>query len=587
MKKYIIVVATILLLVGCGKNSKEGTPNVVYEEYLPFKFSDEGKWGMVRHDGKILFSEMYEDYHSVIDDDGEIEEIDIDMSPALNGLFLMTNKNNARDYYTAEKKPKYKFGGFKEAGLFYEDIAPTVRKGEWIKFVNKKGRVVFDFKEVNGVNVKEVSNFHGGIAIFVLENEQYGCIDTKGKVIVEPQSEEISFPWHNGYDIENGIVQIGNRICSLSKDWEIILESENNCVDDVFSPYSDYWAVNIGPLADKLYVIYDAFGREIKRVKNRIVDLSKEYYIFKKNEKYGIADFQGNIIMTPSYDAMRFIDFDKVLCGNLSDGENVKILDLSGKLKYSNSNVRQSSDFLTDPSYFVLNSNFCRGYNDGVTFIKVKNWYGEDYTFIDDKGSWVVNRTFRGLNSSCDDWIQSDYFDSESIVKRIKLTDTSVSGVGPNNTLGDFYNKFTNSIMDDGFRNYISRNNMLPISLDIDGVSFSMLVYFSTDVYPNYQEAFDEKPYVMEIIISSSNFGNSYEYSKGNDKVVTFFEYLYKYYCENYYIMGKEKKEKAFYLEISRANDANSIVAYHDGEDVHIVISESNRSLYHIYANMD
>ena len=141
--------------------------------------------------------------------------------------------------------------------------------------------------------------------------------------------------------------------------------------------------------------------------------------------------------------------------------------------------------------------------------------------------------------------------------------------------------------MDDGFRNYISLNNMLPISLDIDGVSFSMLVYFSTDVYPNYLEAFDEKPYVMEIIISSSNFGNSYEYSKGNDKVVTFFEYLYKYYCENYYIMGKEKKEKAFYLEISRANDANSIVAYHNGEDVHIVISESNRSLYHIYANMD
>ena len=95
MKKYIIIVATTILLIGCGKkDSNEGTPNVVYEEYLPFKFSDEGKWGMVRHDGKILFSEMYEDYHSVIDDDGEIEEIDIDMSPALNGLFLMTNKDN-------------------------------------------------------------------------------------------------------------------------------------------------------------------------------------------------------------------------------------------------------------------------------------------------------------------------------------------------------------------------------------------------------------------------------------------------------------------------------------------------------------
>ena len=168
MKKYIFAIVATLVLVSCGKNSNNDSPKIVYEEYLPFRYielrqGEDRKWGMIRHDGKILFSELFDDYHSVINEDGNIEKIFTDISPALNGLFLMTNRENRKDYYTAEKNPKFKFGGFKDAGIFRKDITPTVKEGEWIKFINKKGKVEFDFKEVNGINVTGVSNFYNGV----------------------------------------------------------------------------------------------------------------------------------------------------------------------------------------------------------------------------------------------------------------------------------------------------------------------------------------------------------------------------------------------------------------------------------------
>ena len=208
MKKYFILVALAFGIISCAneEDAEKSSNKIVYEDYLPFKFVDGEKWGMISPNGKILFTDKYEDSHSVINNDGEIENIDIDISPALNGFFLMTNKYGTKDYYTATKEPKFTFGGFQEAGLFRETVTPTVKKGEWIKFINRKGEVVFDFKEVNGVNVKKVSNFYNGVAIFELEDETYGCIDTKGKVLVNPQSEQISFCQWGDYILENGII---------------------------------------------------------------------------------------------------------------------------------------------------------------------------------------------------------------------------------------------------------------------------------------------------------------------------------------------------------------------------------------------
>lgn len=582
MKKYIVAIIAILALVCCDRNSNNDSPKIVYEEYLPFRYieirkDEERKWGMIRHDGKILFSELFDDYHSVMNEDGNIEKIFTDISPALNGLFLMTNRENRKDYYTAEKNPKFKFGGFKDAGIFRENIAPTVKDGEWIKFINKNGEVEFDFKEVNGINVTGVSNFHNGVAIFELADRTFGCIDTKGDIVIPPQEEEISFCKNSDdrYVVENGNIIIGNRIHNLSEKWEVTTSDDNDYVYEICSPYSDYWALSVGDYENEICIIYDAKGKEVKRVKAEIEDLSGENYIFVKDDKYGIANISGDIILPPSYSAMKFIDYDKVICASERE---VKILDLSGKLICQKYSENSQVVVINNLGY----SHFYRGYRNNVTYFKGWN---QDFSFIDNKGFQAVPGVFGDIIGFDDylqdarkdyEWIQSDYFDSESIVKRIKLTNTSVCGAGANNTLEDFYNRFSNSIMSDGVRNYISQNNMLPISLDVEGVSLLIKVYFSFDIWPDYESVLKEKPYGLEVIITNDNFDKDYSIngtSNNNDNTKKLFEYLYNYYCSQYNITRKEKTEKAFYLKISRGNDVNSVVVFQNAGQVSIAIS--------------
>lgn len=587
MKKYFILVALAFGIISCAneEDAEKSSNKIVYEDYLPFKFVDGEKWGMISPNGKILFTDKYEDSHSVINNDGEIENIDIDISPALNGFFLMTNKYGTKDYYTATKEPKFTFGGFQEAGLFRETVTPTVKKGEWIKFINRKGEVVFDFKEVNGVNVKKVSNFYNGVAIFELEDETYGCIDTKGKVLVNPQSEQISFCQWGDYILENGIITIGNKILNIQKGWEII--KDENCYFSVFSPYSDYFALEVQSDENNTYIIYDSEGRKIKQINYEITDLSGDYYIFSMNNKLGIANLAGDIIMQPSYDAMNFIDYDKVLCANQAYEGLVKILSLTGEVIYQ--------EHMEQPCAYVFYRDIF--YKDNMLFFRKR---GGNIVIINSQGKIISNEQierfvdFGSLNNFYDmhEYIHSEYFDSESIIRRIGLTDVGVCGVTPNNTLKDFYDKFSDDIFNDDIRSYIRQNKLLPISLDINGVSLAMYVYFVADIYPNYQLAYNEKPYVIEISITESNFTNSNSYNFLSEEktcienIKTLFEDLHKYYCDKYYIMRTEKKENAFYLEIARKNDANSIVVSHDDESIRIAISESDRFLHYYYENL-
>ena len=564
------------------------------KDYLPFKFNKEEKWGMISTGGKILFSEKYEDYHSVINDEGRIEKIDINITPALNGFFLMTNKENTKDYYTATKNPQFKFGGFKDAALFREDIAPTVKKGEWIKFINKKGKVVFEFKEVNGVNVKRVSNFFNGVAIFELDDETYGCIDTRGNIVVSPQKEYISFcETYSGrkYVIENGNIEIGNKIYNLSKKWEVSCTDGESNMTGVFSPYSDYWVLSDGHFGNEYSIIYKNNGQEVKRVKVCIEDISGDKYIFSKNQKLGLANLDGEILMAPSYDAMKFIDSDKVICGRNQD-KKVEFITLSGECIYQ-VDTDQVYSYVWNYDYSPNYSNF----NNGVCYLREFCFNEWSYYFRDCEGGFKrMLKEIKGFNE-CDDeidWIQSDYFDPESIIKKIKLTNIGACGISTSNTLRDFYHNFSNNILDDSFRNYISQNQMLPISLDVEGTSIVMIVYFSSDIYPNYTKAFDEKPYGIDINIDYNNFSHdsnyhfyNSSYTESKDNVIAFFEYLYKYYCENYPIQRKEKKENTFYLEIIYDNNVNSVVAYLTKDGFHIAISESDRSFYYIFENMN
>jgi hypothetical protein len=81
----MILIATLLAFVSCSENTAQSEIG-----YLPFKSSENGKWGMIGTDGTVLFEEEFKDEPTV----------------AMNDRFLVKNGNDQWEIFTTDARPE-------------------------------------------------------------------------------------------------------------------------------------------------------------------------------------------------------------------------------------------------------------------------------------------------------------------------------------------------------------------------------------------------------------------------------------------------------------------------------------------------
>ena len=212
---------------------------------------------------------------------------------------------------------------FKVVGEFKEGFAGLTEDYDKCNFINKQGEIVFGLK-----GFEDIQNFHNGYA-GVVKNDKLGFINLCGDMVIPPI-----------YDYD---------------DWRIF---RNQFYDEIHNGDSAFLHPNIP-------------------------NFKEGYVRLKKNNKYGFADTNGNIIAPFIYDEAE--DFSEGLAHvGINSSENGLIIN-SGYIDYNGENIipfKYHFDHIKSWDY-LRQSRF----SEGKALVHPPLGWVDDDFFIDKKGN--------------------------------------------------------------------------------------------------------------------------------------------------------------------------------------------------------
>lgn len=415
-KPYLIkllLLASFVAFFSCDKDGKI--------EYIPFRSSSDGKWGMVGTDGKLLFEEEFKKEPTV----------------AVNGRFMIET-DKGWEVYSADKNPKLIGDGFLKIAHYFADVTPAVKKNEQICLINKDCEVVAKLDMAGNKPIVSCQRFRNGYAVITTDDDKTGVINTSGTIVVEPQYTNVFIISSNLF---LAIHSDKNRKYAVSffdghgeKKYDDMVFGEGKKYKD-FGPYSsteEYLAV-CNEDGEWGYIDYkgNVIVKPSSRIKglfnggyfnflNGLETVRNDKFIFTDGDKWGVMDFKGEAIIKARYKSLLWANDNALVAVNsenqyrLIDLENEPIIDDYFEMMYS-----------------------CDGKN---VFIKEGN---HDYTFMKMKG---INNKIDGIPVIYDlsidmdydiatDYdglacieVNSQYIDLDGIVEKLGITKNSLMG---------------------------------------------------------------------------------------------------------------------------------------------------------------
>lgn len=384
-------------LVGGGSDSADA---------VPFQSSENGRWGMIKPDGKVLFEEEYKNRPTL----------------SYNERFGVKNSDNLWEIYTATEKPEKVGEEYTQLSDFKYGVALSVKKDERIKIIDRDGGTVATLEKSNGKNITRCFSFYEGLAMFMTDDAA-GVIDTKGKIIVEAQKFFSALP------------VTSDRIIAIEKKYQ---NKETK---------------------ERVLTILDGSGKEVSKVKcnkydevNAIMGNSELLAVTQNNDgevRCGLIDMNGEVVAKPSPKIKNIVANrnDNFI---FSDGENCGVMKSTGEIvirakydkltwasdellwayKIGNNSVEASlidleGNEITKDSY-VDATKFLDGNH---AFVKVAD---HEWNIINKKGEEQkdvksMNDVYDMASESYDDAFHSEYIDIDVIVAYFNM---SKEGIG-------------------------------------------------------------------------------------------------------------------------------------------------------------
>lgn len=354
-----LLAITGLMCTSCGSGNSFYEPQDAIDGYaLEVNFN---KWKIFNLDG----TEVFEDKMITKDDgeqfNGSRVSFNKYVSASVNGFYKIGHPDHMEKSLLSKElgndgKPVF-LGPYKYVGMFYEDIAPAVKEGEGIIYIDRKGETVFDLNERTGLDVSYAYNFMGGLSVIGIYAESeiplYGAINTKGKVVIEPKYLTLDY-FGSGlyYAIDAQKIQSNDR-----DEWDVdILDNTGKIMfsfkkkdyyirdvrysGSITTPYFTF-KDGYGVLSDYFgadWIIVDREGKELlKSDGTKILDekcRSGRYFAFidVESRARGIMDINGKVVIPAEYESIVWLD-KEMFCG-VKD-RNRAVFDYNGKLLFT------------------------------------------------------------------------------------------------------------------------------------------------------------------------------------------------------------------------------------------------------------
>lgn len=426
-KPFLCLAITAAFLSSCDKDSAlDAYANV---DYIPVKETEKGNWGFYSPDGKVLFEDEFKSRPSLV----------------INGYFSVEESDGYTLYKFGDKlTPVPEAEGLKAIGGFNENLIPIVRPKERISVIDKRGETQFVINPIDGKEIERcVEAFVDGMLGIKNEDGLYGFINNKGEAVIPPQYKEISY-FHNGMALvklkEDGysfIDKQGQNILQLKKDYK---------------PLRDQFVYGYLPVRDSndRIVLLNKKGEvSVKCLGSvrSIVAMGKKYYIFMNdNEMYGVASYDGDLIINPKYEYIQLIAQSKFL---VRENEKDPIFGVE-KIINKIVNEREETILTFDDEYKYI---FWMGKFNYL----LDN--GKVVMFLNQDGKFIKNTEFYNVNTY-DNYkeLESDYIDVAPVIDYI-ISLLNSNGVGKY-TFGSSPSQYFNNPRDFVYRETIDLKDL-------------------------------------------------------------------------------------------------------------------------------
>lgn len=410
MKKLKLIcglfISAMVMMTSCGGGSNE-RQIATAPDYIPFQANEDGNYGLLGKDGKVLFADEFAN----------------NISAAYGGIFVQNNENGLSLYKAQEKPVAIK--GCEElfdAGVMQEGLMPITKKNERISFIDDDGKVKFTLNPYNGKEIVSVGFFSNGLAKFELEDGMEGYIDKKGKVVIEPKFNTV-------YDFQDGVAFVfdkDGKYLMIDKSGKTIKELKgitpfskyHSGSNSLFPLYTTQWIDGKMLCYDdetERVVAIDKKGEIVKKYPNGImvVEFIGDNYIYinKSEGTWGLNNSKDEEIIRPKYYKLQAID------GNtfLAEKSNREIVIINKDAEV----IKELDDYKSAVYY------------NGVIYGLVG--YSK-YELLDTEGNLLSKDEYKisylsSLWLPCEETCSSDYFNPEELAKKI-ASNIKDNGIG-------------------------------------------------------------------------------------------------------------------------------------------------------------
>lgn len=548
MKKtsYILLFVLAVFAVSCNRSREYDV------QYLPFLEEEDGKYGLMSPDGKVLVSEEFKYIPTV----------------ATCGRFWAMNKDGYYELYKTGSEPERVGGEYRYVSPFYEGRAIVAERDKHISIVDKSGETVVPLEKIGKYRPDYITGMREGHAIFAVDTLQ-GVINYKGEMIVKPNYYAIS-PMYDGMVVavdRNYAMcsDAGGKVSKFPKGYLTVINDHGEKVLKISSRkyaqcarrvYGDYLPVAEAKDTVLSWGVINMRGEVIvkpSRSNAGITDMQGENFVYMNEDGlYGVKNIRGEKIVEPKYEHLQFVG-ENLLVANMyiPEGEDVdmnsglyfgdgKYISISGE-KFPGKRFSVASVFIPTACKYALVADE----NDKWMVINNKGEKMEDAPRI----KWA------SLNFG-DQLIMSDYIDINLFLGNVGFSAGGVDSLTFNSGVKDVLNRQA--------RHFSSVNTSKPADLlnttqvsifrTVDGQNVSETVYFPS--------ALSRRTYKTETVYdydyyynSWGNYWDTYWYSY-NRQVPAGFEFSnvtpskFEMSFDNYGVL--RGKLKQLYSKLSR-----------------------------------
>lgn len=402
---YAFAMLIAVLFASCSKTDNGKV------EYIPFKETADGQWGMISMDGEVLFSEEFKTKPTVVRD----------------GRFFVRSKDGMWEMYDATEKPQKIGVDYAHASGFRNGVALVAEKNKHVSIIDTDGNTKKVLDKIEGKVVDGVRNFEEGYAVFMTVDSLFGVIDQSGDCVIKPEYTELNDCGDGKFiginkkyeaDLKKG-KKDNVKFSVVNTSGRILYEFMASKYSDVCQKFSDgLLPVSVKKDGKETWGIINEKGEEVIKpsikIKN-VGNVKDDKFTYYNGEGWGLMNTKGETMIRAKYEFLYFDD-DNVLVAVVKKDANTleyKYVDEKDNQIGEDTYVSATPYTMFDGEHSIVKPND-----------KIYSIINKDGKQIEGLPDIVDVGTFEG-----ESYVQSDYVDMKELITDCKILDDGMFGM--------------------------------------------------------------------------------------------------------------------------------------------------------------